>query len=260
MKQTLLATVVIALTAASAAAQAPKQLRLKVDDVTREALVYAPAAGKDKAPVVFAFHGHGGTAQNAAKHFNLHRHWPQAVVVYMQGLPIASGTDPQGKKAGWQHRVGDADDRDLKFFDQTLVRLKKDYAIDDARIYAMGHSNGGGFTYVLWAARGDTLAAVAPSSAAGINRFIKELTPKPALHVAGKKDPIVPFDRQEQLMDAIRALNGCEAKGQPWGKQGTLYPSPGGTPFVAVIHPGGHEFFEGALPSIVRFFQEHAKK
>ena len=45
-----------------------------------------------------------------------------------------------------------------------LARLKTDYKVDDKRIYSTGHSNGGGFTYLLWAARGDVFAAFAPSA------------------------------------------------------------------------------------------------
>ncbi|MEI9864297.1 MAG: hypothetical protein WDN00_07025 [Limisphaerales bacterium] len=43
----------------------------------------------------------------------------------------------------------------MKFFDAVLARLKQDYKVDAKRIYCTGHSNGGGFTYLLWLARGD---------------------------------------------------------------------------------------------------------
>ena len=81
----------------------------------------------------------------------------------MQGLPTPGQlTDPEGKRNGWQKTVGDQKDRDLKFFDAVLTKLKADYKVDESRIYSMGHSNGGGFTYLLWAARGDQFAAFAP--------------------------------------------------------------------------------------------------
>jgi polyhydroxybutyrate depolymerase len=32
--------------------------------------------------------------------------------------------------------------------------MKQDYRVDEQRIYATGHSKGGAFTYLLWAARG----------------------------------------------------------------------------------------------------------
>ena len=103
----------------------------------------------------------------AANKFAYHKHWPEAIVVYMQGLNTPGTlTDPQGKLPGWQKTFGDQGDRDLKFFDAVLATLKKDYKVDEKRIYATGHSNGGGFTYLLWAARGDVFAAVAPCAAA----------------------------------------------------------------------------------------------
>jgi polyhydroxybutyrate depolymerase len=125
-----------------------------VDGVRREALVVTPADGEDLAPVVFVFHGHGGTARQAARSFDLHTHWPEAIVVYPQGLPTPGRlTDPEGKRNGWQHAAGEQEDRDLKFFDAMLASLKSEHNIDESRIYCTGHSNGGGFTYLLWAAR-----------------------------------------------------------------------------------------------------------
>ena len=48
----------------------------KVDGVAREALVYLPTTAKEKlAPVVFVFHGHGGTARNVVGSFAINRHW-----------------------------------------------------------------------------------------------------------------------------------------------------------------------------------------
>jgi polyhydroxybutyrate depolymerase len=169
------------------AADAPARQEWNVDGITREALVHVPAAAKTTAsPVVFAFHGHGGTMRHAAATFAYHKHWPEATVVYMQGLNTPGIlTDPEGKRPGWQRTFGDQDDRDLKFFDAVLATLKKDYKVDEQRIYATGHSNGGGFTYLLWAARGDVFAAVAPCAAAAKPDFKQHIKPKPVLHMAG---------------------------------------------------------------------------
>ena len=180
--------------------------------------------------------------RNAARKFHIHTLWPEAIVVYPQGLPTPGRlTDPQGKRTGWQHAVGEQNDRDLKFFDAILARLQEQHPVDSARIYATGHSNGGGFTYLLWAERPDVLAAVAPSSAAA--RRIRNLPPKPALHIAGENDRLVRYEWQQRTMQRVRQINGCEEQG--------------GTPFVSLIHPGGHKFPPDALPLIVRFFQEH---
>ncbi|MCU0784892.1 MAG: dienelactone hydrolase family protein [Verrucomicrobia bacterium] len=230
-------------------------LEFKVDGVTREALIYVPLRAKTTpTPVVFVFHGHGGSARQAAASFAMNRHWPEAISVYMQGLNTPGRlTDPDGKRPGWQKEIGDQKDRDLKFFDAVLARLKQDYKTDGKRIYSTGHSNGGGFTYLLWAERGDVFAAVAPSGAAF--REVARLKPKPAMHLAGEQDPLVKFTWQELTMNAVRKVNGCDREGKPWDKQCTIYPSKTGTPVVTFIHPGGHQFPKEAPALIVKFFK-----
>lgn len=234
-----------------------QRLDFSVGGVAREALVYIPAtATGTNAPVVFVFHGHGGSARQVARGFAIERHWPEAIVVYMQGLNAPGRlTDPEGKKPGWQASAGDQGDRDLKFFDAVLARLKRAHQVDARRIYSTGHSNGGAFTYLLWAERGDVFAAMAPSAAAF--RQVNQLKPKPAMHLAGEKDSLVKFTWQQATMSAVRKLNGCVANGQPWNQSGTLYPSPIGTPAVTLIHPGGHEFDRNGPGLIVKFFQAH---
>ncbi len=231
-----------------------------VDGVEREGLVFAPdSAHSTPTPLVFAFHGHGGTMHNAARSFKIHEHWPQAIVIYLQGLPTAGKlTDPEGKKPGWQMKTGDHDDRDLKFFDAVLTFARKTYKIDDARIYCTGHSNGGGFTYLLWSARGDVFAAVAPSSAAGLG-VLKKLKPKPMLHIAGTADPLVKYEWQKATIDAVRKINGCDAEGKTTGPL-TIYASSSGTPVVTYIHEGGHSPPPDAWAAVAKFFREQSWK
>jgi len=233
-----------------------------VDGVTRQALIHVPAnATRSATPVVFVFHGHGGSMANGARSFAIHELWPEAIVVYMQGLPTPGAlTDHAGERAGWQARRGDQGDRDLKFFDAVFASLQKDFKVDTRRVYATGHSNGGGFTYLLWAYRGDVFAAVAPSSAVAASA-LPDLKPKPALHVAGENDPLVRYAWQDRSMSKERELNGCEASGEPWASAGTVigtqYRSRSGTPYVSLIHPGGHQFPKEVPALIVRFFKEH---
>lgn len=243
------------------AAEALTRRDWKVDGVVREALVYVPPKAKTKAaPVVFAFHGHGGNMNQAARSFAYHTHWPEALVVYMQGLNTPGQlTDPEGKRPGWQSDSGKQGDRDLKFFDAALASLKQDYKVDEERVFATGHSNGGGFTYLLWAARGEQFAAVAPCAAAA-SKLLDRLKPKPVLHLAGEHDALVKFTWQKHTMDGLRKLNEC-GEGKPWGseKLGTIYASKLGAPVVTFIHPGTHTFPPEAPAFIVKFFKEHAK-
>lgn len=241
-------------------AQAEYQLRKwDVDGVTREALVHVPATAKTKpTPVIFAFHGHGGS-MNGPRAWGYERLWPEAIVVLPQGLNTPGRlTDPEGKKPGWQVSEGQEGDRDLAFFDTLIASLRAEYSVDDLRLYATGHSNGGAFTYLLWAARGRQFAAFAPSASIPVNSAGK-LVPKPVFHVAGENDRLVKYEWQTAALEKLRALNQCGA-GQPVDEFITLYPSKIGAPVETFIGPGGHEFPKQAPASIVKFFKEHTLK
>ncbi|MDO8545056.1 MAG: hypothetical protein Q7S40_31830 [Opitutaceae bacterium] len=254
----ILSTLALGAISTGQAADLPPQREWTVDGVVRSALVYVPTAVRTHVtPVVFAFHGHGGNMRQAARSFAIHTHWPEAIVVYMQGLNTPGGNDPDGKLPGWQNAPGVLGDRDLTFFDAVLADLRHDYRVDDRRIYSTGHSNGGGFTYLLWRTRGNTFAAVAPSGSA-ISAAEENLRPKPVMHVAGRKDERVKFAAQEQTMEALRTLNQC-GEGLAWDKDCTLYPSAIGAPVVTMIYDGPHAYPASASALIVRFLKEQTK-
>ena len=238
----------------------PTRQTWTIDGVEREALVVPPTTPStaDLSPVVFIFHGHGGNSAQVRRSYDAERHWPEAIFVYPQGLKTPGAlTDPDGRRSGWQPIAGMLGDRDLKFFDAMLATVTAELGGDPERVFVTGHSNGGGFTYLLWSARGNRLAAVAPSSAyarRGIN-----LPPLPAMHVAQRNDPLVTFDRQERTMAEIRALNGCDPEGSAQGDRGTLYPSPKGTPVFLWISDGTHKFDSTCVGPMFGFFRLHRR-
>jgi polyhydroxybutyrate depolymerase len=231
-----------------------------VDGVRRVALVSVPAAaGQGGAlPVVFAFHGHGGSMQQASRSFPIHEAWPGAIVIYPQGLPTPSAlVDHDGRLAGWQGIAGTLGDRDLKFFDAMLATLRAEYRVDPKRIYATGHSNGGLFTYLLWAERGDIFAAFAPSAALLAHDFGK-FQPKPVLHIGSPQDQLVKFTWQARMLDFVLKLNGCGPR-RPEATGYTAYPSSQGADVATYLHAGGHRYPAAATALIVQFFQAHAQ-
>src|SRR5580765_7228602 len=144
----------LAVVAASAAAvhgrqQTPGLARQTwvVDGIERTALIAAPSGTQARTPtghtpVVLVFHGHGGTSLNAARTFRIHDAWPEALVIYPQGLPTSGQiVDPQGKLPGWQHVPGGEGDRDLKFVDAMLSWVTGKYGLNPAHTFAAGHSN-----------------------------------------------------------------------------------------------------------------------
>jgi len=222
----------------------------QVDGETREAIVYAPAASQKGAPtpLVLSFHGYGDNMQNF-QHTNVHLAWPEAIVVYFQGLETRRGLP------GWQVERGGVD-RDLKLVDVALASLRETYMVDDNRIYATGFSNGGMFTYLLWAERPGIFAAYAPV-AGRLGSTVRPTQSRPLFHVAGERDRVVKFSDQEVAIAIAIAVNGVGATTTGCG-DGCVIHGSGTTASVMVwAHPGGHVYPRGTTDRMVAFFRGH---
>jgi polyhydroxybutyrate depolymerase len=248
------------------AAKAPEGFVEKswtIEGVKRTALIRVPAGVSGQLAVVFCWHGHGGRSAHSASRWGYEAADTTSILVFPQGLPTVSPlVDKEGRMPGWQTSVDSEGGRDIKLFDTMLADLRKQHAIDDRRIYSMGHSNGAAFSYLLWQARPEVLAAIG-SVAGSLRGDGKPTTPLPVIHVAGEKDPLVKFAWQQATFAVVRRINGCSDAGRPWAKEGvleaTLYPSTKGAPLVTAIHAGGHEYAKGSTELIVRFFKENPK-
>jgi len=249
----------IVATTAKASAQGIT-MRWTVDGEHRAALVFSPPPTHQqvKHPLVFAFHGHGGNMNGVAQLMHIHTLWQEAIVVYPQGVNRPSPVDPQGNRPGWQVEANQANigNKDLDFFDAMLATMRQKYLVDDSRVYAVGFSNGAAFSLLLWAERGQTLAAV--GDCAGRLAQSEQLTlPRPLVAIAGRADPINPFAFQQQTIEIARQADNATGAGQPCGQYCTLYPSTTQTPVKTFIHPGGHVYPPWASGQIVKFFIAH---
>lgn len=236
----------------------------QVSGSIRQALVHPATGGSGPTAVIIAFHGHGGTDLGFAERaFEIN--WPEAIVVYPQGLPTQGNGDEQGKNSGWQHSVGEVNihtgikDQDLKFFDAMLPTLKTNYNANLNSVFIHGWSNGGNFIYdALWAARGNKIAALCPAGAALGTTNGK--VPIPVIHVAGLYDTKLKFSKQEQSVKEIRELNDCSPNGTVWatgqnGILGTEYYS-SDLPVVLLQYNGDHNYPFSVPPFIVQFFKQ----
>jgi polyhydroxybutyrate depolymerase len=239
----------------------PAQLRMwPVGDQQREALLYIPESATEKlTPVIFVFHGHGGNMEEMFRSHRFDKLWPEAIIVVAQGLKTPGKlVDMAGRLSGWLQQPGELGDRDIHFFDIMLQSLKAEYKIDSKRIFATGHSNGGSFTYLLWAMRGDALTAIAPSAglAAGYDDLLK---PKPVLHIMGSADKLVKLKWQQSQINKLLFLNKCDRIGKPYASSATLFPSATGNPVVVYQFPGRHIYPPGAEAIAIEFFQSIVK-
>jgi polyhydroxybutyrate depolymerase len=237
-----------------ASAQRAETMTWKIDGEVRRALVYEPIADSagGRTPLVFSFHGRGDNIENF-QHTDLHKAWPEAIVVYFQGLPGRGGD-----LSGWQVERGQDDDRDLRLVDAALASLRKQFRVDDARIYSTGFSNGAGFTYLLWAERPTVFAAYAPV-AARLRPSVQPKQPKPIFHIAGTQDTQIPFAEQQHAIDTAKRVDAVTGQGRSCGDGCTVYGSRSAS-VMTWLHPGGHDYPNGTSERIAKFFREHAIK
>jgi len=251
-RRTYLAAVLLLALAAPAAYAAGAHESWTVDGVKREGIVYVPASpATGKLPLVLSFHGHGDDMENFQS-VGLQDVWPDAIVVYFQGLPSRDGY------RGWQVEPGEDGDRDLKLVDTALAALKKKYSIDGRRIYATGFSNGAHFTYLLWAARPEVFAAFAPV-AGRIRPSAMPKVPRPVLIIGGSHDTQVAFPDQRAAMGVAVRINGVDGKDKKCGDGCTLYGAGTSAPVMTWIHQGGHEYPRLTSGKIAAFFHDYAK-
>jgi polyhydroxybutyrate depolymerase len=252
--------VILALLLFTFPAFAQKELNFEIDGAKRRAVVYEGLAKTRKSPVLFVFHGHGGNARIAQRRLNFHDEWKEALVVYMEGIPGVKGiTDESGALNGWQKNPGELENRDVKFFDEVLKRLSKDYKTDDKRIYAVGHSNGARFVNVLWAMRGEKLAALCAVAGQG-GLMIKDAPAKSIWMSMGERDRLVPVRGQKLSVEVVKKVLKVDEKQGKTDGDLTIYKGAKDTELVVEIRDAGHEFPQNSIPKIIGFFKRHEKK
>jgi poly(3-hydroxybutyrate) depolymerase len=165
------------------AALGARRITLTAAGLERTAMYFKPSKpGKGEAPLVIVLHGHSGNGADFAAKTDFPALWPEATIIYPDGLPAPGGHDPEGETPGWQHNIGELGDRDLLLFDEILKFVSKERSSRPAKVYVAGFSNGARMTYLLWSARSQAISAVAICAGnSKTNDLDKSLAPKPAV-------------------------------------------------------------------------------
>ena len=229
-----------------------------VNGATRTAVLVVPSDVSHPAPLVFAFHGHGGNGANFDRKIDIDGLWPDAIVIYPDGLPGHSGiTDPDGSQPGWQVAPGQEGDRDLAFYDTMLATLRAKLPVDNDRIYVMGHSNGSAFTSLLLSQRGDAIAATANISSQP-GALLLAIDPVRSMFMSmGMTDPLVPFAQQVKSIPLVQQKLGIDPTSAAVDGYLTTAQGAGNIELDTYVHPAGHEVPAEVPALIVKFFQRH---
>ena len=124
-----------------------------------------------------------------------------------------------------------------------LEMMRKEFNVDDRRIYLMGHSLGGGGSLHMGEKYADKWAAVAPLAPAAFGfqwNAESKLRNVPLLIMQGEADTTVRPASSQALADQLKALIfQCEIKIMPGLDHGTI--------------------IAGAMPDVFKFFGKHAR-
>ncbi|KAM0700239.1 hypothetical protein Q7P35_011959 [Cladosporium inversicolor] len=142
------------------------------DGVPRSFLIHIPRDyDVNKAsPVIFAFHGNNAKAETIEQQTRINDPYtnPFAIAIYMQGVGTPAGWESNPDYGSTATNPTNAPQRDLQYVKELVPVIQNMFCIDSTRIFALGHSNGGGFCGAL-ACDPDLsriFAAIAPNAGA----------------------------------------------------------------------------------------------
>ena len=189
-----------------------------LESLNAEYLVSVPELKDgETAPLVIYLHGSGGVGKKIEKIRGQVSQVIKGIEKFKKGpcivvAPQATQKPKSGPRAGWL-----ASDLDLLMTD-----LKARFAVDPNRVYLTGNSMGGYGSW-LWGGHSPAhFAAIAPVSGGlgpggpkdvtpELEAWAKKLATVPVYAAVGGKDRVVPAERSERMVKAIKAAGGMEA-------------------------------------------------
>lgn len=244
----------------------------------REYILHVPSAYRPEKPLalVLGFHGAGSSAREFERYsdFSFIANMEGFIVVYPQAL---------GGHPTWNTTAG-PDNPDIQFVRDLLEDLQSRCNIDRHRIYASGHSNGGGMANRLACNLSDRIAAI--GSVSGAYQWSEECNPRrpvAVLGIHGTDDLIIPYNSFQDLPEPPAAYymigipipqwasswarrNGCDAKPSSLDQSDKVTRDTWSNcradaeVILYTIHGGRHEWTDAfeAAQVIWNFFAEHS--
>lgn len=174
--------------------------RSKVDDTLQPYRMFIPTGydKKKKWPLVVALHGMGGDENSF---FSAYNNGEMKKYAEQRGYLIVC---PKGRGPTSMYLASaETDVLDV------IAEMKREFSIDEDRIYLTGHSMGGYGTWSIAVNHPDIFAAIAPISGGG-NPFVmaklKGAAHIPQLVIHGDNDPTVSVEESRKMVKAAKEL------------------------------------------------------
>lgn len=187
--------------------------------LTREYLLYVPAAYTGNTAVPLLFNLHGYSSNNLEQLFYGDFRPIADTANFLIVLP--NGTmDAQGNRF-WNTFLGNSNIDDVGFLRDLLNTLQTNYNIDANRVYSTGMSNGGFMSYALACEMNDRITAIASVTGTMIQSKLNACNPArpvPVMEIHGTADNTVPYNGAPAstfvaiptLMSTWANLNNCD--------------------------------------------------
>ena len=191
-------TIIISILTISMVTNAQTRKTITSEGQKREYLQYAPSDLGSKRPLIISCHGMNQSAKyqwDALKDAKTLADKEKFVIVLPEG--INSGWDISG-------------DRDINLIKDLIAQMKKDFDIDENRVYLSGFSMGGMLTYHAMNKIPDVIAAFAPIS--GYPMWGFTYTGKraiPVIHHHGTGDDVCVYSNVQRNIDELVKKNKC---------------------------------------------------
>ena len=193
-------TIIISILTISMVTNAQTRKTITSEGQKREYLQYAPSDLGSKRPLIISCHGMNQSAKyqwDALKDAKTLADKEKFVIVLPEG--INSGWDISG-------------DRDINLIKDLIAQMKKDFDIDENRVYLSGFSMGGMLTYHAMNKIPDVIAAFAPIS--GYPNWGFTYTGKraiPVIHHHGTGDDVCVYSNVQRNIDELVKKNKCSS-------------------------------------------------
>jgi predicted esterase len=169
-----------------------KAYRSAVDNTLQPYRLLVPEVykGDQATPLVVALHGMGGDENSM---FDAYNNALKPVAEKAGFLVVC----PKGRDTASMYR-GSAE-QDVM---DVLAEVRRDYNVDAARIYLMGHSMGGYGTWSVAMDHPDVFAALGPISGGGSTAGMEKIKHIPQYVVHGDNDATVPVSQSRMMVEA----------------------------------------------------------
>ena len=193
-------TIIISILTISMVTNAQTRKTITSEGQKREYLQYAPSDLGSKRPLIISCHGMNQSAQyqwDMLKDAQTLADKEKFVIVLPEG--INNGWDISG-------------DRDINLIKDLIAQMKKDFDIDENRVYLSGFSMGGMLTYHAMNKIPNVIAAFAPIS--GYPMWGFTYTGKraiPVIHHHGTGDDVCVYSNVQRNIDELVKKNKCSS-------------------------------------------------